>query len=143
MTRLLTLCIAALVLPACSPTPPSQAEVEKFVRQYIAETDVAKSMALVSQEENVSAIAYGQIYQGWRTIRSVAEKSATGITLKVGTMDVTPIGPDTALAIAPIQLPPFQVGNKINPGSGAMTIVVKRTADGLRVIHEHYSIQPI
>jgi hypothetical protein len=26
---------------------------------------------------------------------------------------------------------------------GAMTVIVKRTPDGLRLIHEHYSLRPI
>jgi hypothetical protein len=56
--------ILPVVLSACSAAnPPSQAEVEKFLAQYVGEPDVSKGMALISREPTVSSIAYGKINQ--------------------------------------------------------------------------------
>jgi hypothetical protein len=38
---------------------------------------------------------------------------------------------------------PIQLGRTwLSSAAGAMTLVVKRTPEGLRVIHEHYSLRP-
>jgi hypothetical protein len=140
------LCVLAFLLSACSGTPPTQQEVEKFVREYLSEANAAKSMSFVSQDPGVSSIVSGKIFQGWKTIRALQEEnSGDELKVKVGTMDVTAIGSDTALAVAPIKVGPYlQIGRVITlEAAGAITIIVKRTPEGLRVIHEHYSLQPI
>ena len=53
MTTRPMICLLALVISACAPTPPSplgQAEVQEFVRQYMAATnawDASKIMELI------------------------------------------------------------------------------------------------
>src|SRR6266850_2226178 len=137
--------ILPVVLSGCSPAnPPSQAEVEKFLHQYIGEPEVSKGMALISREPTVSSIAYGKINQGWQTIRAAYEETAgSPIKATIGTVDLTAIGPDTSLAIAPMKLSEAVIGRTlVMDAQGAMTVLVKRTPDGLRLIHEHYSLRP-
>src|SRR5207245_7732884 len=81
MTLRPMLCALALLLPACSPTPPpqlTQAEVQEFVRNYFVAMNAeysSKLMTLVSREPTVSSIAHGGISQGWETIRNANEET--------------------------------------------------------------------
>src|SRR6266850_969279 len=150
MTLRPMLCAVALFLPACSPKPPpqlTQAEVHEFVRQYFVAAnseDSSKLMALVSREPTVSSIAHGWIFQGWETIRNANEESAASTKnakVSIGTVDVVPIGPDTALAVARMKISQVQIGRSFAiDAPGAVTIIVRRTPDGIRLIHEHYSL---
>jgi len=151
--RLIT-CSLALLVSACTPTPPpalGQAEVQDFVRQYVAATNAAdaqKMMGLVNRDQMVSSIGYGKIHRGWDAIRTATDESiaaAARVKVAVGTIDVTSLGPDAALAVASMNLSGLQqVGRAyVVDVPGALTIVVKRTPDGLRLIHEHYSVRPL
>lgn len=146
MTARWMICAFALLLSACTPTPqvqpPSQAEVEAFVHQYADATrsgDASKAMGMISREPGVSSAGAGMIFRGWETIQKVTGETiadARETSIAIGAIDVTPLGPDTVLAVFPMQLgtPPRTV-------EGAGTIVIKRTPEGLRVIHEHYSLR--
>ena len=137
------------VLVACAPTPPaplSQSEVQEFVRQYVAAGntgDASKLMELVDRDPAVSSVGQGEVVRGWEAIRksvdeSIAQSSRLRIT--VGTVDVIPLGTDSALAVAPMFVTLLQ--EKRRPDiPGSLTIVVKRTPAGLRLIHEHSSLR--
>ena len=62
-------------------------------------------------------------------------------------VDVTPLGADTALAVAPMVVTaegfPADGGPKLTSTDypGALTMIVKRTPEGLRLIHEHHSVR--
>jgi uncharacterized protein (TIGR02246 family) len=125
--------------------------VREFVQQYVAatnEADAAKLVGLISQEAAVSSVGLGKISRGWKAIQKATEDAtASGARFKVtmGTIDVTLLGPDTALAVASMTLSPAQ---PLQPGHGvvtrdapgAATILVKRFPEGLRLVHEHYSL---
>lgn len=156
MTGRSLVCVLALFVSGCAPTPPpplTQAEVQDFVRQYVAATnagDASKLMELVLRDETVSSIGYGKIYRGWDAIRAATDESIAAtarVKFTVGTVDVTALGTDAALAVAPGTvsiLTPVQVGRTVTMVDvlGAMTIIVRRTPEGLRLIHEHYSVRP-
>ena len=118
----------------------TEAEVAEFVRQYVAatnEADPLKLMSMVGREPAVTSVGLGKIARGWEAIKAATE-AATGsdnrFKVTVEAVEVTLLGPDAALAVAPIIL---------NNGRGAATIVVKRTAEGaLKLVHEHYSLRP-
>jgi hypothetical protein len=107
-------------------------------------------MELVLRDETVSSIGYGKIYRGWDAIRAATDESIAAtarVKFTVGTVDVTALGTDAALAVAPGTvsiLTPVQVGRTVTMVDvlGAMTIIVRRTPEGLRLIHEHYSVRP-
>ena len=141
----------ALTTSACAPAVPrlGQGEVEEFVRQYVAATNAAdaqKLMAMVHRDPTVSSIGYGRIYRGWDAIRAATDENiaaAARIKLVIGTIDVTPLGPDAALAVSPMTLSGvYKIGpTTMTEKPGALTLVVKRTPEGLRLIHEHYSLR--
>jgi ketosteroid isomerase-like protein len=137
-----------LLISGCSliPTsPPSRAEVQEFVRQYFAASnsgDASKLMELVSRESTVSSIGYGKIDRGWEEIRKTTDTNiaeATRVRVTVGTVEVAALGTDYALAIAPLYLTSLQVLNPIDV-PGAVTMLVKRTPEGIRLVHEHFSV---
>jgi len=147
---------AALMLSACTPTPPpppAQADVEKFVQDYVAAFnagDDAKLMGLIQHDAGVSSIASGKLYRGWDAIRVASNESLTAVAdvrVALKGIDVTPLGPDSALAVASMvvtadRFPPAGAGKLISEDfPGALTMIVKRTPDGLRLIHEHHSVR--
>src|SRR5438552_2596878 len=113
MIERLMICIFTLAVSACAPTPPpvlGQAEVQDFVRQYVAATnaaDASKMMDLINRDQVVSSIGHGKINRGWEAIRSATDESIAGaarVKVTVGTIDVTSLGPDAALAVASMTL---------------------------------------
>jgi ketosteroid isomerase-like protein len=156
MVARLTLPSLALVLSACSPNPPpapTQAQVQDFVKEYVAafnEGDDARLMGLVQHDAAVSSIASGRLYRGWDAISASSGENLLAIAriaVALGPVDVTPLGPDSALAVAPMTVTaerfPQDGGGKLisTDYPGALTMIVKRTPEGLRLIHEHHSVQ--
>ena len=153
MTARLFACALVLALSACEKSPPplTDAEVQDFVRQYVAAAnaaDAAKVMGFIQRDETVTSAGLGMIHRGWKAISTATTDAyADPVRIKVSLdkLDVTRLGADTALVVAPISMSsskPVQIGgNTMTSAPGAMTIVVKRTAEGLRIIHDHYSIR--
>lgn len=146
-------CALALALSACEAPSPAltEAEVQEFVRQYAAAsntTDVAKIMGFIQRGETATSVGVGIIYRGWNEIRAATDDAAAEnalLKVELGKVVVTPLGADTALAVAPMTVsshPPAKPGDGgLTNAPGALSIVVKRTPEGLRVIHEHYSLR--
>jgi uncharacterized protein (TIGR02246 family) len=144
----------ALALCSCERSAPAltEAEVQEFVRQYVAASngfDPAKAMSFIQKDEGVSSAGLGTIHRGWDAIRAVTDTSfneEVRIKLVVDSLAITTIGPDAALAVGSMTVTaprPIQLGRTwLTSAPGAMTLVVKRTPEGLRLIHEHYSLRP-
>jgi len=139
-----------LLFTGCGPiAPPSltEAEVQEFVRQYVVaqnEGDASKAMELTSRETNVSSVVEGKIDRGWEAIRESTDKniaSSSRFRLVAGTVIVTVLSSDTALAVAPMVRTPIS-GSAIFDVSGAFTMIIRRSPEGLRLVHEHYSMSP-
>jgi len=150
MKTRLAACIALLVLCACNAAPPplSAADVQQFVREYMAANnagDPTKAMSMVLHDASASSIAAGKIDRGWDAIRVSADENLPRREQKIelGTIDVTPLAADAAIAVGTLNLRgTFHLGNMVLENlPGAFTIVVKRTPEGLRLVHEHYSIR--
>src|SRR5262245_33098674 len=139
-----TICALAIICSACAPAPqpPSQAEVEAFVHQYTEVTragDSSKVMSLFSRDAGVSSAGAGMIFKGWDTIKKVTDETIAEVRelpIAIGAIEVTPLGPDTVVAVFPMKL-----GKAPLWAEGAGTIVLKRTSEGLRILHEHYSLR--
>ena len=152
MTARFLACVLVLALSACETPAPelSEAEVQDFVRQYIAAgnaADSSKVMSFIQRDEAVTSAGLGVIYRGWKAIHAATDAAYTqNVRVKVTLekMDVMRVASDTALAVAPISVSTNQpVETAQGPTSnaqGAMSVLVKRTPEGLRVIHEHYSL---
>jgi ketosteroid isomerase-like protein len=151
IARLLA-CVLAVALSACETPPPelTEAEVQDFVRQYVAAAnaaDAAKVMGFIQQDEAVTSVGLGVIHRGWKAINAATgDAYAQDVRVKVTIekMDVMRIGRDSALATAPVSVstnqPVETARGSISSAPGAMSVLVKRTPEGLRVIHDHYSL---
>src|SRR5262245_36015400 len=155
MTARLFACALVFLLPACEQPSPqlTEAEVQDFVRQYVAASnaaDATKIMSFIQKDEAVSSAGLGVIHRGWNAIRTATDDAIqqnVRIKTTVGTMDVTRVANDTALAVARMSVstnqPVKTASGYVMSAPGAMTIVVKRGPEGLRIIHEHYSLQTL
>ena len=150
MNMRLGLCSAALTLCACTASPPplTGADVQQFVRNYAAATnsaDAPKIMAMVLHDPTVSSISGGKIDRGWEAMQAAVNaglEQRKG-NIELDTVDVTPLSSEAAVAMGTLKVRGIhQVGNMIVDNLPvAFTIVVKRTPDGLRLVHEHYSVR--
>lgn len=154
-------CCLVVVLCACSPAPePSKPQpkpiphedVNAFVTLYIARTnagETARAMTMIEKSKDVTSITGAKVTHGWDAIREATERNARQPApgkVALGDMEVFTLGPDTALASGPMRIGggSFQIGNRtVNELGGAYTIVVKRTPEGLKVIHEHFSVRAL
>ena len=150
-----TLVAFALLLSACAPTPPPalpQAEVQEFVKAYVAAFnagDDSRLMGLILHDAAVSSIASGRLYRGFDAIKTSSDENISAlarVSVSLGAVDVTPLAADSALAVAPMVTAegfPPDGGPKLTSTDypGALTIIVKRTPEGLRLIHEHHSVR--
>ena len=150
MNARLGACIALLVLCACNASSPpvSAADVQQFVRDYLAANnagDAAKTMSMVWHDASASSIAAGKIDRGWDAIRVSADENLKRREekIEIQTIDVTPLSADAAMAVGTLTLRgSYHIGNMVLENvPGAFTLVVKRTPEGLRLVHEHYSIR--
>ena len=148
----LGLCSAALALCACTAPPPppplTSAEVQQFVRDYASATnsaDASKIMAMVLRDPTVSSISGGRIDRGWEAMQvsvNAGLEQRKG-NIELDNVDVTPLSAEAAVAMGTLKVRGIHhVGNMIVDNlPAAFTIVVKRTPDGLRLVHEHYSVR--
>jgi len=151
-----TLIAFALLLSACAPKPPpalSQAEVQEFVKTYVAafnDGDDSKMMGLIQHDATVSSIASGKLYRGFDAIKTSADENISAlarVSVSLGAVDVTPLAGDSALAVAPMvvsaeRFPQDGSGKLVSSDyPGALSMIVKRTPEGLRLIHEHHSVR--
>jgi len=143
-------CIALLALCACNAPPPplSADEAQQFVRDYVAASnagDPTKAMSLVLHDASASSISAGKMDRGWDAMRVSAEGNVERRQQKIEllTTEVTPLSADAAIAVGTLNLRgTYHMGNMVlDTVPAAYTIVVKRTPEGLRLVHEHYSIR--
>jgi len=147
--RLALLC-AVCICCGCDSKAPSldAAAVQQFVRDYVAannEADAKKVMSLVLRDAAASSIAAGQVNRGWEAMRTSTDANVERRRGKIvlDTVEVTPLSPEAAVAVGTLNVQGIHhLGNMVvNNLPGAFTMVVKRTPEGLRLVHEHYSIR--
>lgn len=147
--RLTFLC-AICICCACDSKGPSlsAADVQQFVRDYVAannEADAKKVMSMVLRDAAASSIAAGQVSQGWEAMKTSTDANVERRKGKIvlATIEVTPLSADAAVAVGTLNVQGVQkIGNLVVDNlPGAYTMVVKRTPEGPRLVHEHYSIR--
>lgn len=149
MQRLLPFLAAALLLPAVlhAQTPASQQrlddEVRAQVRSLITATnyDMMATMDMYVRSPRISSVNDERIVRGWNDLNRQTREavSAQGsFFLRLGEIDVTPMGTDHALAVAPMTM---EYRTECGPAQlpGSMTLALERTPDGWKILHEHYS----
>ena len=147
-TFVVALLLVGLVGCASAPSPTAvRQEVQDFVREYAEATnkgDITAVMEMVSREQGVTSINDGDISRGWDAIRAdndaMTGKEGT-YKVSVGTVDVMPLGASNALAVAATTMS-VASGGQVVQQEGAMSLVLEKSKDGWKVIHEHYSTKP-
>jgi uncharacterized protein (TIGR02246 family) len=143
-----------LVLAACTdqraavekPQPLTVVQVQDFVREYVAAMnagDATKLTSMISKEQGVTSVAYGEVFRGWDAIRKEIDDqiaAAAGAKVTFATISVQVLSPDAAVASAPFALS-LTNGGKSVQFAGAASIVVRRSGGELLVVHEHYSLK--
>ncbi|MBI1950286.1 MAG: nuclear transport factor 2 family protein [Acidobacteria bacterium] len=141
--------LAGPAAPAAAPgaSPPAlRAEVEAFVAGYIDAhngTDRGAVMEMFCRQPEVSWVEMGAIIRGWESIRAGAGVLAGELgthRVSLGAMDVSPLGPDHALVVAPLMIELATVNGDAQI-RGAMTLVLEKASGRWRVLHEHVSLQ--
>jgi ketosteroid isomerase-like protein len=149
MRLLRPLLAAALLLPASisaqSPTSQQhlQEEVRTQVQSLITATnfDVMATMDMYVRSSRLSSINDERIVKGWKELdRQTREAVASqgSFFVRLGRIDVTPLGTDYALAVAPMTM---EYRTECGPAQlpGSMTLALERTPEGWKILHEHYS----
>jgi ketosteroid isomerase-like protein len=144
-------CCLVLLLCACSPAPQplSHEDVNRVVVTYIGANnarDAGKAMSMIQKAPDVVSITGAKVTRGWDAINDATQRSLrqpNAPQIQLGDLEVWTVGPDAALASGTMRLAggPFQIGErKVEFLNGAFTFLVKRTPEGLRITHEHFSI---
>lgn len=61
--------------------------------------------------------------------------------MALGSIDVVPLGAANALVTAPVTI--TETTDQVSTEeSGAITLVMEKSAKGWKIVHEHYSSQP-
>jgi hypothetical protein len=135
--------LLALALAACAPDAAKvDADIRKFAAEYIANTDVPKSTAMLDELAPVTGVSgEGKITRGRDAIRAEGERNAAflrQITITPGAIDVARVGAAHALVIVPFTVTPV-AAPQVTMADGAATLLVTLRDSGWKVVHEHYS----
>jgi uncharacterized protein (TIGR02246 family) len=129
---------------AAQQPPDTRAEVKSFVKHYvdaISRADGAAIMELYARVPEVTSADNADITRGWDAIRKdAASLKQNPFRMELDTVDVVPLGPGYALAVAKVT---YTFGTR--QGSlrirGVLTLVLEKLGDAWRVIHDHTSSQ--
>ena len=146
------LLVVALLVPAMSSAAEPAAgkatrtAVQAFVKAYVDaanRADITAMMEMVSHKDGVATIGDGEIERGWEAIRRGNDDmvGAEGsFKISIGSIDVLPLGASAAVAIAPLSTTLVTPAGAVQ-ASGAMTLVLEKSAGKWLIIHEHVSHQ--
>lgn len=148
---LITLAAAAsltLGAPASaqSQTASVRTTIQDVVRAYVKahnEADATAMMEAVARDAAVSSISDGEITRGWEAIRQGVDGitgNAGRFQFAVGTMDVTLLGTEHALVVAPATLTVGTDQGDVQV-KGAFSLILRKAGSRWLVLHEHFSTQ--
>ena len=122
-------------------------EVQTLVRSIadaVGKGDAGRTMDFYRRDDpTISSASDGTLERGWQEIRASTD-SGMGLEgkfrLSLGSIDVTPLGPGYALAVAPvlITVPTPNGEQKLRV---VWSIVARRDSTGWKIIHDHSSFQ--
>ena len=132
-----------------TPAPRSSAatirDVQRHVRDYISAYNRADATGLsyaFSRRAEVTSIIDGEITRGYDAIRAMNDEMAGeevgSFKFAVGTLEVTLLGANYALVVAPTTVTVKEPEGLVQL-KGAMSMVLQKTPDGWRLINEHWS----
>ena len=127
--------------------PTQRQEIQNFVRAYADAAnrgDVTTYVEMYSRRPDLIAVNDGEIIRGWDKVRDGAN-AVLGLEgsykVSVGTIDVISIGTTRAIAVFPfVMTVTTQQGPVQLPG--ATTLVLEKSTQGWKIIHDHTSTTP-
>src|SRR5262245_31191171 len=149
-------CARSLLLIALVPlggsvhgqTPAGQRQqIQDFVRAYAAAAnrgDVTAYVEMYTRNPDLIVINDGEITRGWDRLRDDANAtlgSEGSYKISVGTIDVMNLGGTRAIAMYPFVLTVTSGQGPVQL-RGAMTLVLEKSAQGWKIIHDHTSTAP-
>ena len=141
---LLSTLSAIAVVPAAAQQPLDTAEVQRFVRQYVAAINRADAPAIMEMYAHVPEVTSADntdVTRGWDAIRrDAASLSRNRYRLELSRVDVVALGPDCALVVAEA-VNTFGTPQGALRVRGVLTLVLQKTANDWKVIHDHSSAQ--
>ena len=146
LATIMMVCVIASTARADQTAPSLRDEVQQFVRAYVKAQNTLNAsaiMEMISEMPEVCSVWEDKITKGWDAIRNETEQAAgaTGkLNIFVGIVEVVSLGKDYALAVAPVV-----TTLKTNEGDvqvrGAMSLILVKSAEKWKVLHEHTSIK--
>ena len=138
-------CSLVAAVPVAAQQPPDiRAEAQTFVRQYVEAINRADAPAIMEMYARVPEVTSADntdITRGWDAIRKDAASLAQNrYRMELGTVDVVPLGPDHALAVAEVTYT-FGTPQGSLRVRGVLTLVLQKIGDAWKVIHDHSSSQ--
>ena len=119
---------------------------ERLAREYmkvIDDGDLRSQMELVSRDPNVSSTIMGETWHGWDAIKTRSEiyvPYSKKIRNVLGKIDVIALGSSAAVVVVPFRSERRQASDQSIPEfEQSLTLVLKQTPQGWRMIHEHVS----
>jgi ketosteroid isomerase-like protein len=138
-----------LVAPTSKAQAPAalRTEIQNFVRSYADaanKADITAYTEMYSRQAGVTSIDDGTILRGWDAIRTDADSMLGhegAYKIDIGSIDITPLGVGFVLAVAPTTVT-VQTERGAVQIRGAITLVLHKTSEGWKIIHDHTSSLP-
>jgi ketosteroid isomerase-like protein len=142
---LLVLGLIALASSGCQTSRLSSADaatevraaLERQVREWNA-GNLAGFMETYARSEGTRFASGGSVWLGWQTVfdryrNKYSDRAAMG-TLALSDIEITPLGPDAALAFGR-----WRLKREKDEPSGLFTLLFHKTPEGWRIVHDHTS----
>ena len=119
------------------PEAAVRAAMDQQVREWNA-GNLAGFMETYARSEQTRFASGGDVFLGWQTVferyqKKYGTRAAMG-TLSLSNVEVTPLGPDAALAFGR-----WHLKRETDAPSGLFTLLFRKTSDGWRIVHDHTS----
>ena len=137
----LTLALAAPTVSNAQAATNQRQEVLAFIRAYIDAFNRADMNAFVdayAQRSDLIRIKNGEVTRGWEAIRNEANHTKGADRVSAGVVEVVSLSATMALAVVPFAAT-VNTQQGVVQLRGAMSLVVQKTPDGWRIIHDHTS----
>jgi ketosteroid isomerase-like protein len=140
-------CAAAIVLalsPAAAQSPLSPADsdaIRRSVAVLIERTnnDPMGTLSEYVQSPHVTSVNSEAIVTGYDALVAQTRTQRAGaFTMASGELDISGMGADHALVVAPFTMY-YRINGSTVTVPGSMTLAYERTSDGWKILHEHYS----
>ena len=122
------------------PEAAIQAALDRQVREWNA-GNLAGFMETYAKSDQTRFASGGDISLGWQTVferyqKKYGTRAAMG-TLSFSELEITPLGPDAALAFGR-----WHLKRETDAPSGLFTLLFRKTSGGWRIVHDHTSAAP-